>query len=72
MSLVDGVEVGVEDVKDCQRFGVVIRDCLIRIFRVVCGFAGVYYIGLGSFEYNFFGRRVVLLCVVRISFVGVL
>ena len=26
---------------------------------------GVYYIGLGSFDYNIAGRKVVLLCVVR-------
>ena len=55
----------VEDVRDCQGFGVVIRGSLIHIFRVVCGFVGVYYIGLGSFKYNFVGRRVVLLCVRR-------
>ena len=53
------------DVRDCQRFWVVIRYCLICIFRVVCGLVGVYYIGLGSFDYNFVGRRVVLLCVMR-------
>ena len=45
-----GIVVVVEDVRDCQRFGAVIRDCLIRIFRVVCGLVGVYYIDLSSFE----------------------
>ena len=31
----------------------------------MCGLVGVYYIGLGSFDYSFVGRRVVLLCVMH-------
>ena len=38
---------------------------LICIFFGVCRLVNVYYIGSGSFDYNFVGRKVVLLCVVR-------
>ena len=65
VGLVVRVVVVVRDVRYCPRFGIVIHDCLIRIFRVMCGLVGVFYIGLDSFEYNFVGRRVVLLCVMR-------
>ena len=51
--------------RECKRFWVVIHYCLIYILRVVCGLVGVCYIGLGSFEYNFVGKIVVLLCVMR-------
>ena len=52
---------------------------LILCYRIcillgVCGLVGVYYMSLGSFGYNFGGKTVVPLCVVRFfsSFVGIL
>ena len=65
VGLVGGVGVVVMGVGGCQRFWVIIHDCLICIWRKVCGLVGVYYIGLDSFDYNFVGRRVVLLCAMR-------
>ena len=65
MGLAIGVVVVMVDVRGCQRFWVVIHYYLICIFREVFGLVGVYYICLGSFDYNFVARRVVMLCVMR-------
>ena len=62
---VAGVVVVLVGVRDFPKFWVVVHCCLICIFHEVCVFVGVYYIGLGSFDYSFVGRKVVLLCVVR-------
>ena len=63
--MVVGVVVVVLGVRDCQRLWVIFYYCLICIFREVYGLVGVYYIGLGSFGYNFVGRRVIMLSVMR-------
>ncbi len=60
-----GVVVVLVVVRGCPSLWVVIHYCLICIFRGVYGLVGVYYIGLDSFDYNFVGKKVVLLCVVR-------
>ena len=65
VDLVVGVVVVVVGVRGCPEFWVVVLYCLICIFLGVCGLVGVYCIGLGNFDYNFVGRRVVLLCVVH-------
>ena len=65
LGLVVGVVVLVAGVRGCPRFWVVILYYLICIFLGVCGLVGVYYIGLDNFGYNFVGKKIVLLCVVR-------
>ncbi len=60
-----GVDVVLVGVGDCPEFWVVVHCCLRCIFREVYVLVGVYYIGLGSLDYSFVGRKVFLLCVMR-------